>query len=343
MGPTGDDYRVLQVHVSRRCNLECLHCYSSSGPTLHDETQAHLFCAAISDAAAEGYNVASFSGGEPLMYRPLRELLLHARKHCMVTTVTTNGMLLDRRRIEMLRGAANLVAISLDGTPESHNRMRGDTRAFATMAKHLPGLRASGLPFGFIFTLTQHNLNELLWVADFALQEGARLLQIHPLESVGRAHTQLSHSNPDATELSYAVLAVARIQELAGERMRVQLAVAGREAIVEAPERVFAGNALLQHTQPLAEIVSPLIIEADGAVVPVEYSFGRELALGNLRDASLTALAARWKTEKQSSFRRLCREVHAAATASNQPAVINWYGLIAQKAEAESAPIHVHA
>ncbi len=125
--------------------------------------------------------------------------------------------------------------------------------------------------------------------------------------------------------------------------MRVQLDVAGREAIVEDPERVFAGNALLQHTQPLAEIVSPLIIEADGAVVPVEYSFGRELALGNLRDASLTALAARWKTEKQSSFRRLCREVHAAATASNQPAVINWYGLIAQKAEAETAPIHVHA
>lgn len=336
-GPTGDEYRVLQVHVSRRCNLECLHCYSSSGPGFHDELTAELLCNAITDAAAEGYNVVGISGGEPLMYRPLRQVLLHARAHDLITTVTTNGMLLDRRRIAWLAGAANLVAISLDGVPESHDAMRGNSRAFETMARNLPALREAGIPFGFIFTLTQHNLHELVWVADFALREGAKLLQIHPLEGVGRAQDGMSGAVPDGTELSYAVLAVARIQQLVGDHMRVQLDVAGREAISDEPDRVFAGHAGYGPNATLAEMLSPLIIETNGDVVPVEYSFGGDLSLGNLREAPLRELADRWKVEKLPLFQQLCRQVHAAATTEAKPDVVNWYELIAQQAAANVA------
>ncbi len=337
MGPTGDEFRVVQVHVSRRCNLACRHCYSTSGPRLRDEVPVGLFRDAIADAAAEGYNVAGFSGGEPLMYDGLRELLIHARTLGMVATVTTNGMLLDARHLALLEGAASLVAISLDGLPGSHDRMRDHPGAFATMAKRLPALRASGIPFGFIFTLTQHNLDELPWVAQFALDEGARLLQIHPLEGVGRG-AAMSGSTPDATELAYAVLAVGRIQALVGERLRVQLDVAGRDAIAADPDRVFAGTTTCAAGEPLATYLSPLIVEADGTVVPVEYSFGPALALGNLREAPLRTLAARWKVHKQPAFERLCRDVHAAVTAQPDVAVVNWYGLVSQRSAGEEIP-----
>ena len=36
-----------------------------------------------------------------------------------------------------------------------------------------------------MFTLTRENLGELGWVSDFAVDQGARLLQIHPLAEVG--------------------------------------------------------------------------------------------------------------------------------------------------------------
>src|SRR5438132_6587334 len=117
MGPTGVA-RIVQIHPTRRCNLECLHCYSSSGPKERDELGADLLRQAITDAKAEGYTVASFSGGEPLLYKPLGELLLHAREYGLFTTVTTNGMLLDERHLGMLQGVLNLLAISLDGVPE---------------------------------------------------------------------------------------------------------------------------------------------------------------------------------------------------------------------------------
>lgn len=329
MGPTGASMRILQLHVSRRCNLACRHCCSSSGPQHVDELPVAAWHDVIDDAAAAGYGVVGFSGGEPLMFGPLRALLLHARAARLRTTVTTNGMLLDARRIAALRGAAGLVAISLDGTPESHDRMRGHPRAFATMARRLPALREAGVLFGFIFTLTQFNMHELPWVAEFALAQGARLLQIHPLEPVGRARTDLVDAVPDPTELSYAVIAVARLKELVGDAIVVQLDVAGRDAMAARPASVFADPTPPGDDRLLGELLSPLIVEPDGTVVPVEYDFGRHWALGNLRDARLPTLIARWRSERLAAFFELCRRVQRDATADAQPAVINWYSRLA--------------
>src|SRR5438034_8932097 len=96
--PTGHS-RVLQVHVSRRCNLRCLHCYSSSGPEERTELSAPLLRSVISDASAERYTVASFSGGEPLLYAALPAVLEQAQSCGMRTTVTTNGILLDEAHV----------------------------------------------------------------------------------------------------------------------------------------------------------------------------------------------------------------------------------------------------
>ena len=93
MGPTGEGYHVLQLHPSRRCNLRCRHCYSLSGPEEREALAVDVLTGALSDAAADGFNVAGFSGGEPLMYEGLPALLAHARDCGMATTVTSNGML----------------------------------------------------------------------------------------------------------------------------------------------------------------------------------------------------------------------------------------------------------
>ena len=87
--------------------------------------------AALQWAAGEGYNVLSVSGGEPLMYRQLDELLEGGRAAGMACGLITNGMLLSRERVERLRGRLDYLAVSLDGTPDSHDRMRGSPRAFA--------------------------------------------------------------------------------------------------------------------------------------------------------------------------------------------------------------------
>jgi len=69
------------------------------------------------------------------------------------------------------------LAISLDGEPARHNRMRGLPHAFQMMKKRLKLLRRESMPFGFVYTLTRDNLSELEWAADFAVAQGAATLR----------------------------------------------------------------------------------------------------------------------------------------------------------------------
>ena len=141
----------------------------------------------LAEAADEGFNAIGVSGGEPLLYEPLPRLLRTAHALGYTASVTTNGLPLNARRVDAIGPYVKLIAIIVDGAPASHDRMRSLPGAFDRMRARLPMLRAAGVPFGLIFTLTLHNLHELAEVSDFAVAEGARLLQVHPLESAGRA------------------------------------------------------------------------------------------------------------------------------------------------------------
>ena len=330
--PTGCS-RIVQVHPTRQCNLRCLHCYSMSSPQERGQLEAALICGALTDARQEGYDVASFSGGEPLLYKPLRQLLDHAHDCGMITTVTTNGMLLDKRRLKLLQGGADLLAISLDGVPESHDKIRGSKRAFAEMEARLGDLRDTGIPFGFIFTLTQYNLDELDWVAGFALEQGARLLQIHPLEDVGRAREEMAGEHPDEIEATYAVAEALNLQEAMGDRMQVHIDLIDREYLKSDPAKVFAGELAADAASGLfSELVSPLVIEADGHVVPIEYGFAREYELGDLHSAPLSELMRRWRESRLLPFRALCQRVFQTTTTATALPFFNWYEAIDQMA-----------
>ena len=329
LAPTGRS-RILQIHPTRRCNLRCLHCYSLSGPNQREELSEEMLCSAIEDASAEGYTVVSMSGGEPLLYEPLRAVLDKAHQCGMVTSVATNGMLLDEKRLERLQGGVDLLAISVDGIPTSHDKMRSNPAAFKTMERCLPYVRQSGIPFGFIFTLTQHNLRELPWVAEFALNQGAQLLQIHPLEEVGRASECLNGSSPDTDENAYAFLAATQLDAHYRGRLKIQLDLVSRNMLVEDPKRYFAHQQDSSwEDESLSELVSPLIIEQDGAIVPLQYGFSREYALGSLHDAPLTTLAEQWKANKRRSFWDLCQRGHKDITSSNTR-LHNWYSTVSQ-------------
>jgi MoaA/NifB/PqqE/SkfB family radical SAM enzyme len=309
--------------------LRCSHCYSSSSPEKQDILDPKLLCEAISNAHDEGFTLAGFSGGEPLLYDPLAELLQHASSLGMLTTVTTNGMLLTKKVLNRLEGNTDLIAISLDGLPSSHNEVRDHPRAFEQMQRRLDSVRELGIPFGFIFTLTLYNVDELRWVADFALEQGANLLQIHPLEESGRANKEMIGFRPDATEMSFALIEAIAIQASAGDRMRVHVDFTDRDLLRNEPNRIFAGELQANwRSLNLSDLVSPIVIEPDGSVVPIQYGFDRRFALGNLQTASLGTLAQQWRNERYLSFREVCRTAWQEITKPEEIPLVNWYEVL---------------
>jgi hypothetical protein len=136
--------------------------------------------------------------------------------------LTSNGTLVSPRRLGPLAGCLDLLVLSLDGPRPEHDRMRARDGAYDAMARRIAAIRETGIPFGFLFTLTQHNVHQLEWAAGFAAASGASLLQVHPLEASGRGRS-LTSSVPDAIEGSYALLEVARLRRAFGETLRFQL------------------------------------------------------------------------------------------------------------------------
>ncbi|ASJ73605.1 radical SAM/SPASM domain-containing protein [Granulosicoccus antarcticus] len=341
MGPTGKT-RIVQIHPTRKCNLSCKHCYSSSSPQESESLEPAVLKDALDDLADEGYDWVSFSGGEPLVYEPLAELLSHAKGIQMQTSLVSNGMLLTGARLDAIENDINALVMSLDGKPDSHNTMRNSSRAFETMERNLSQLRRRGISFGFLFTLTQNNLDELPWVVEFCLKSGASGLMIHPLENTGNATTQLSGKAPDTIESTHAWLLVEHLKKKLGGRLNIQLDLIHTSAFEQSPDQFFLGDYATPLQGRLAELLSVLVIEPDGEVVPLQYGFPREYSLGNLRDCRISDMVSGWQNRLGPELNKLSTGLYSSLENAGNGCFINWYerlGLYARQTRTVSLPI----
>ncbi len=286
-GPTGCA-PVLQVHPTRHCNLACAHCYTSSGPKVREVLDLECLAACVDDAVALGYRQLAVSGGEPLLYPALQELLQHARARGMLVTVTSNGVLATAERWSRIAHTVDVLAISIDGRREEHDTIRRCRGAFERTVENLAVLRESGVQFGFIFTLTQHNVDSLEFVVRLAAEHGARSVQVHPLTLHGRALAEMPTARPDALELTAALCECERLGAELG--VAVHLDALTIDQLVDHRARVVPSRPIVE----LVRAAPVLVVEADGTVMPLTHELDRSLRLGNLADAPLSELAASW-------------------------------------------------
>jgi MoaA/NifB/PqqE/SkfB family radical SAM enzyme len=328
---------IIQIHPSLRCNLSCAHCYSSSGPAVSTELDAAVVCEVISDAAAMGYQVVSVSGGEPMMYGGLDEVLAHAKSLGLRTTVTTNGFFTGQKRLERLRELVDVLAVSLDGPPELHNEIRGSARAFERLEAGLKNVLKAGIPFGFIHTLTRRNWEHLLWVAEFAAASGAQLLQIHPLELAGRAGSQMTSDAPEEDIRAKVYILAFALADKYGDTMKVQLDLLYRDHLREEPGLVYAGESDGESGGAApAQSLGLIVLEADGTVVPVSYGFSRSYRLCNVKEQRLADVWPDYLTNGYPAFRDLCRQVWDELSAPDAPLLSNWHEVIVSRSHGTS-------
>jgi len=288
----------------------------------------HL-CAAISDAAAMGYRVVSVSGGEPFLYKELPTILRHAKSLQLRTTVTTNGYFLQDRRLSELAGSLDLLAISLDGPPEIHNQIRGSAQAFERMQAGLQNVRKAGINFGFIHTATKNNWDQLPWVGEFAFNQGAKLLQIHPLELAGRAGDEMTDHAMDDSLMAKVYLLAFALTAKYGEAMRIQCDLMHREHAISNPELIYAFTSKTPAAGRLAsELLGLIVLEPDGTLVPVSYGFSRRYQICNVKTTTLKEGWQDFVQQRHAQFRRLCREAFDSVSRPGGPELFNWHELI---------------
>jgi MoaA/NifB/PqqE/SkfB family radical SAM enzyme len=297
-----------------------------SGPEARGDLRLETLTTCIEDAVELGYRQLAVSGGEPLLYKALSGLLSYARRLGMLTSITSNGMLITAERWESLAHLVDVLAISIDGSPLQHDQIRCHEGAFASTTANLEVIRSSGVPFGFIFTLTQFNVDDLEFVIRLAAEQGARNVQVHPLTLHGRAASTMPSERPDGIELLAAMIEAIRLGNQHGIAVHV-------DAVVLPQLMAYRGHFVpLRPVRRLADIAPVLIVEADGTVVPMTHEVNRTLKLGSLTDARLVTLAREWLSEGRGDvLADACERTWEQLSTNDLLHAVYWYDEVAAR------------
>ena len=157
---------VLQWHITHKCNLRCKHCYQeeySSTLTMEDCTKViNDFVALLKSKLQVGH--INITGGEPLASPILFDLLDLIDKTNLIVSfgILTNGTLLTEALTERLSKYKKLsfVQISLDGTKEVHDQIRGEG-SFNRAVNGLKLLEGFDIESMVAFTFHHDNYKEI--------------------------------------------------------------------------------------------------------------------------------------------------------------------------------------
>lgn len=123
--------RAVQWISTSACDLSCPHCYSHAGHKTRGElTTVEAQTLLIDELVKLERPTLVIAGGEALLRRDLSEIIEHAHDRGVPWALHTHGGHALRLRELFLRCPPSMVAVSLDGPREYHDRFRGKAGSF---------------------------------------------------------------------------------------------------------------------------------------------------------------------------------------------------------------------
>ena len=320
-------FKTIQIHPSRKCNLSCLHCYSSSSPHFSEMLDIDKLKKFLAYAKEQGYNNISLSGGEPFLYKNLEELLIYSKSLGFQNAVASNGMLLQSERNQRILDYIDIIAVSIDGQKELHDKIRGQIGAFEKMLQGIDVLNKHNKSFGFIHTITPESWEDLIWLGDFAYDHNAKLLQLHPLEMYGRAVEELQDSWLDDTLAYKAFILSNYLTDKYQSKMIVQLDLLHKEYLKDFPEIVNPFCKTTQSNTRISDYFDTIIVDDSGKIIPIAYGFNQKYCLGNI-NALKAASFEDYITQKIPTIEKLYTDTLTKVFSEPENEEFNWNEII---------------
>ncbi len=179
---------VVIWNLTRRCNLRCRHCYTTSadvhfpGELSHEQAMRVL-----DDLGAYGIPALILSGGEPLSRFDFFDLAERARaldfRHL---SLSTNGTRIANHADRIAGLGFDYVGISLDGIGAVNDWFRGVDGAFDAALAGVRACKMRGVKVGLRFTITEDNAHTLPQMLDLCEAEGVDKFYLSHLVYAGR-------------------------------------------------------------------------------------------------------------------------------------------------------------
>lgn len=192
---------VVVWNLIRRCNLSCIHCYTSSADKpFHGELSLEEIGQVLLDLKAFGVTALILSGGEPLMHPDLFVIATQAKAMGFYLGLSSNGTLIDTTMARSIAQAKfDYVGVSLDGMEAHHDRMRGKRGAFWQSLEGIRNCRDQEVKAGIRFTPIQENIEDIAPLFDLMDKEVIDRIYLSHWNYAGRGRV---HLETDTNHLS---------------------------------------------------------------------------------------------------------------------------------------------
>ena len=175
---------LFQWHITDRCNLRCNHCYqeshSSADPSwtdllaILDQFKSFILHYRNMNGQERFKAHITVTGGEPFVradFAALLEKFAEAR-HLFSFAILTNGTMLTEADVKRLKSLKpGFVQVSIDGTKETHDRIRG-YGSYDQAVRGLTLLARAKIRTHISFTATRRNYHEFSHVAGLGQRLG---------------------------------------------------------------------------------------------------------------------------------------------------------------------------
>ena len=164
--------------VTMGCNFRCGHCGSSCEGALPGQLTTEEALDLCDQIAELGLKWITLSGGEPLTRADTPQLVKRLSDNGVLVNIITNGWLLDEKMAKTLKeNGISTVAISIDGTPEIHDKIR-KKGAFEHARQAFAAMKALGIKTGAVTTITKQNLDILPAMKEELIGMGVETWQV---------------------------------------------------------------------------------------------------------------------------------------------------------------------
>lgn len=191
--------KQLFFELTLNCNEHCQHCGSRCGDVRADE-MSPLEWKQILDQVKEDFEGSlpqiNVTGGEPLLYPGFEEVLSYVHELGFKWGMTSNAILITPDVAKMLqRCGMNTISVSIDGLPDTHDKIRGLDGAYDRAMEGIQNLiDLHSFDQIMVTTVVNHKtIGELDALYEIMSQVDIDSWRVMGIEPIGRAmdHEQL--------------------------------------------------------------------------------------------------------------------------------------------------------
>ena len=159
------DVKWIAWEITRRCNLKCVHCRSSSEMEVkeHPDFSFEEAQRTLDDINSYANPVIVLSGGEPLLRKDVFDIAAYGTEKNLRMCLATNGTLVTDEICEKIKESGiRMVSLSLDGaSAEVHDDFRNQKGAFDGTIKAAELFKKHGIEFLINSSFTKRNQEEI--------------------------------------------------------------------------------------------------------------------------------------------------------------------------------------